>query len=305
MGALAQEQTSLLADRLRRVAAALRMPGFVAGVVENGRLKFVQAEGYADLEANKKMQPDNVFNVASLTKTFTAVMMMQYEEERPLSVDDYLLQYPFLSVGFSSDRLLDANTRLKHVLSHTSEGRPGDNFVYSGSRYNFLYGVFEAMSGNTHHYQAVAQELQKRILDPLKMTSTTGGYPTPAQASARAKLATHYLLDTAHKKATPDAAMAGYSATLFPATNIFTCVNDLAKYASALDANVLIPGTAYERMTSPFVLNDGSRSPYGLGWSTQIVHGMHVHWHYGWGDSYSALIVRVPAKKTTFFCLQT
>jgi CubicO group peptidase (beta-lactamase class C family) len=303
IGAQMRDPAPSLADRLKRVAMALKMPGFVAGVVENGRLNLVQAEGYADLETNRKMQPDAVFNIASLTKTFTAVMMMQYESEKRLSLDDYLLDFPFLSVGFSSDRLVDANTRLKHVLSHTSEGVPGDNFVYSGSRYNFLYGVFEAMSGNTQHYKAVAQELQKRILDPLKMASTTGGYPTPYQAAAHAALATHYLVDAAHKTATPDTAIADYSGILFPATNIFTCLNDLAKYAVALDANVLIPPAAYDRMTAPFVLNDRTHSPYGLGWSTQVVHGMNVHWHYGWGDSYSALMVRVPAKKTTFLLL--
>ena len=147
-GTFAQDETYIgLRSQLKASADALQFPGFVAGVVEDGRLVFVQTEGYADIEAKVLMEPGSIFNVASLTKTFSAVMMMQYQKEKRISVEDYILDYPFLSVGFSSDRLLDANTRLKHVLSHTSEGTPGDNFVYSGSRYNFLYGVFERISG--------------------------------------------------------------------------------------------------------------------------------------------------------------
>ncbi len=128
------EDASPLKNQIKGAADALRFPGFVAGVVRDGRLVDVQAEGFADIDGKLPMQRDNIFNVASLTKTFTAVMMMQFQREKRLNIDDYLLDYPFLSVGFSSDRLLDANTRLKHVLSHTSEGTPGDNFVYSGSR---------------------------------------------------------------------------------------------------------------------------------------------------------------------------
>jgi len=48
-------------------------------------------------------------------------MMMQYVQEKKISLDDYLLDYPFLSVGLNADHLIDANVKLKHVLSHTSE----------------------------------------------------------------------------------------------------------------------------------------------------------------------------------------
>jgi CubicO group peptidase (beta-lactamase class C family) len=292
-----------LKSQIRGAADALRFPGFVAGVVRDGRLVHMQAEGFADIEGKISMQRDNIFNVASLTKTLTAVMMMQFQREKRLNIDDYVLDYPFLSVGFSSDRLPDANTRLKHVLSHTSEGTPGDNFVYSGSRYNFLYGAFESMSGNKQHYQAVSQELSRRILQPLEMQGTAGGYPGEADKARHAKLVTPYLLDSSHKVPVRDEAMAGNSSTLFPATNVFTCLDDLVKYTTALDENVLIPAEYYNLMTTPFVLNGGSRSPYALGWSSQMVSNLKVHWHYGWGDSYSALIVRVPEKKASFVLL--
>jgi CubicO group peptidase (beta-lactamase class C family) len=167
-----EDDAASLQSRTKKAAFDLGLPGFVAGVVRGGRLDMVQAEGFADLVKRTPMRRDHIFYVASLTKTFTSVMMMQYVQEKKISLDDYLLDYPFLSVGLTPNRLLDSNTRLKHFLSHTSEGTPGESFVYSGNRYNFVYGVFEKMSGNTHHYDACAQEFSKRIADPLSLSST-------------------------------------------------------------------------------------------------------------------------------------
>jgi CubicO group peptidase (beta-lactamase class C family) len=47
------------------------------------------------LESRTPMRQDHIFYVASLTKTFTAVMMMQYVQEKKISLDDYVLDYPF------------------------------------------------------------------------------------------------------------------------------------------------------------------------------------------------------------------
>lgn len=291
-----------LRSNLRQSAGLLGLPGFVAGVVRDGKLSLVQAEGFADLESRTPMRQDHIFYLASLTKTFTAVMMMQYVQEKKISLNDYVLDYPFLSVGFTSDRLFDPNVKLKHVISHTSEGKPGDNFVYHGGRYNFVYGVFEKLSGNTHHYQACAQEFRKRVEEPLGLTSTLAGYPTDLKDPRIPRIATPYFLDGGHKTVTRDSGASG-ATTLYPSTGLLSTVDDLSKYMIALDENVLISSESYAHLTTPYTLNDGRRSPYGLGWSTQKIGGHTVHWHYGYGDSYSALLVRLPETKTSFIFL--
>jgi len=284
------------------MALDLGLPGFVAGVVRDGRLDMVQAEGFADLEKRTPMRRDHIFYVASLTKTFTAVMMMQYVQEKKISLDDYLLDYPFLSVGLTPNRLLTPNSRLRHFLSHTSEGTPGDNFVYSGNRYNFVYGVFEEISGNTHHYDACAQEFKKRIAVPLGLNSTLSGYPIDRTDPRIPRIVNTYLLDKTHPKPTIDTG-APSATTHFPSTGLLSTVDDLAKYMTALDQITLLTQESNSAMTQPFTLNDGRKSPYGLGWSTQVIGGEPVHWAYGYGDSYSALLIRVPRKKMSFILL--
>jgi CubicO group peptidase (beta-lactamase class C family) len=297
-----QDGIGSLESRTRKAALDLGLPGFVAGVVRGGKLDTVQTEGFADLEKRTPMSRDHIFYVASLTKTFSAVMMLQYVQERKISLNDYLLDYPFLSVGLTPNRLPDPNTRLKHILSHTSEGIPGDNFVYSGNRYNFVYGVFERISGNTHHYDACAQEFKKRIAQPLGLSSTLSGYPTDRADPRVPRIVNAYKLDKTHPKPTVDRGTTGES-THYPATGLLTTVDDLASYMIALDENALLTAESYSAMTEPFVLNDGRKSPYGLGWSTQVIGGEPVHWHYGYGDSYSALLIRLPRRKRSFILL--
>src|SRR5947209_4500510 len=67
-----------LRSNIRQSANLLGLPGFVAGVVREGKLSLVLTEGFADLESRTPMRQDHIFYLASLTKTFTAVMMMQY-----------------------------------------------------------------------------------------------------------------------------------------------------------------------------------------------------------------------------------
>lgn len=283
-------------------ARALKIPGLVAAVVDDGQVSYLQTEGFADLEKNIPMSREYIFPVASLTKTFAAVTLMQYEQAGKASMEDYILDYPFLPIGLTPDRLQTPNLKIKHVLSHTSEGKPGANYIYNGNRYSFVYGVFEKMSGNTKHYEAFADEVMKNILRPLAMKSTFPGYPTNQNASYPNKIVTTYFWDRAQQQFKADKGLSG-ATTLFPATNLFTNLDDLVAYTTALDRNTILTSDNYKKLTSPFVTNSGRENPYGLGWSTQRIGDKDVHWHYGYGDSYAALIIRIPKDKRTFILL--
>ena len=291
-----------LREAIASYATLLKLPGLAAAVVEDGKVTFVQTEGFADLAKKTPIRRDHIFPVASLTKTFAAVTLMQYEQEGKISMDDYILDYPFLSVGLTPERLQDPNVKIRHVLSHTSEGEPGSNYIYNGNRYSFVYGVFEKMSGNTRHYEAFAEEVRNRIIQPLQMKDTYPGYPTGKNSSALPRIVTAYNWDRERQSFNPDQNRPG-ATTLFPSSNLLSTLDDLAAYSHALDQNTLLNAESYKKLTSPFVTTAGRTNPYGLGWATQPVYGRPVHWHYGYGDSFAALIIRVPQDKLTFILL--
>src|SRR5215831_9963374 len=146
-------------------AQLLRLPGLSLAIVQDGTIVHRLRLGFADVESKRPVTDESIFWLASLTKTFSAVMMMQYQQEGRISLEDPLIQYPFTSVGFFPQRI-DPSVELKHVLSHTSESTPGTAFVYNGGRYNFVYGVFQQMSG-LKFPQAYTHELEMRIIQPL------------------------------------------------------------------------------------------------------------------------------------------
>ncbi len=82
--------------------------------------------------------------IASVTKTMTANLIMQYEQEHIANIDDYVLNYRYIDIGFGWPYNVDANSRIRHFLSQTSEDGLGNSFVYNGSRFNFIYRLFEA-----------------------------------------------------------------------------------------------------------------------------------------------------------------
>ena len=191
--------------------------------------------------------------------------------------------------------------RLKHVLSHTSERVPGDSFVYHGGRYNFVYGVFEKLSG-LKFPQAFTQELHTRILQPLGMESTLAGYPERGDAPAKARIVTPYAFDASTRAFVVNRQDHGVN-TAYPATGLLSSVQDLAVLTTALDGNRLLSRGHYERMTAPFVTNKGRLAPYGVGWFTQRFAGLRLHWAYGLGNSDSSLLLRVPDRRLTLIVL--
>ena len=93
--------------------------GFALGVVRNGSLEFFHTHGLADLASSRPVAEDTVFRVASITKSFTAIAVMQLWEQGLIDIDapanDYLRAY----------QLIPANTSwrpatVRHLLTHTA-----------------------------------------------------------------------------------------------------------------------------------------------------------------------------------------
>ena len=296
----AKPNTQTFDREVTECAELLRLPGFSLAIVQDGKIVHRLVLGFADLQNKRPITDESIFWLASITKTFSAVMMMQYQQEDKISLEDPLIKYPFTSVGFFPQRI-QPSVRLKHVLSQTSESIPGTAFVYHGGRYNFIYGVFEQISG-LKYPQAYTHELETRIIQPLRLEGTLAGYPETNQVSLRARIVTPYSYDSARKEFTVNRGALS-PGTAFPGSGLLSSIKDLAAYTTGLDEARLLTKSAYQKMTSSFICNDGRASGYGLGWFVTDFNGVALHWAYGLGDSDSSLLLRVPSRKLSLIFL--
>jgi hypothetical protein len=219
---------------------------------------------------------------------------MQLVQEGVLSLDDPVSHYGVeLPEG---DRVL-----VRHLMSHTSEGTPGQRFQYNGFRYGQLSQVVQAATG-----RSLQEWVFERILQPLNMENTA---PSPPSACAGLSFAStcervHAALTGLYYLDINLNPVHGVNRDEFNAgAGLMSTVVDLAKFDAALDANSLVTAATKELMWTPTVSNSGQKLPYGLGWFTQSYRGTRLIWHSGFSSCTSALFLKLPEEGLTFIVL--
>ena len=286
------------AESLRR---STRVPGVSGIILRDGRTLWMKGLGYQDVESRVAASPDTLYDIASLTKTFTSTLLLQCVERRTLSLDEPMSRY--------TTAIPEAGATVRHVLTHTSQGSPGAAYRYDGSRFSALTAVVTACHGKPFRL-AVAD-----ILDRSAMTSSVPGHdleqPSAAlaslfdastlarYASALARLATPYQTK-GQSAARAEFPPRGISAS----AGLLSSVTDLARYDAAVDANVFIGADSQALAWTNATSSSTSRAlPHGLGWFIQTINGMRVVWHYGQWSQYSALYIKVPERHLTLILL--
>jgi CubicO group peptidase (beta-lactamase class C family) len=118
----------------------LQIPGIAAAIVKDGEIVWSMGFGYADARDERPATPSTPFHLASLTKPFAAVIVMQLVEQGLVSLDDPVSQY---GVDLEADGII----RVRHLLNHTSEGVPGSSYRYNGNRFGQLDLVIQGAAG--------------------------------------------------------------------------------------------------------------------------------------------------------------
>jgi CubicO group peptidase (beta-lactamase class C family) len=190
--------------------------GCVVLVADKEKILDLETVGYSDLDAKTPMQPNDLFWIASMTKSFTAAALMMMVDEEKLDINDPVEKY---LPEFKGQMVMDENDKghahppqhpitVREIMSHTSaltekpkedhilkddvmeiakaplEWEPGTKFRYNNSGINVGGYLVEVLSGMPY-----GQFIQQRILDPLEMKDTTY-WPTEEQASHLVKSVT-------------------------------------------------------------------------------------------------------------------
>jgi CubicO group peptidase (beta-lactamase class C family) len=285
-------------ESLRR---STHVPGVSGIIVRDGRAVWVKGLGYQDLESRVAATPDTLYDIASLTKTFTSTLLLQCVERRTLSLDEPMSRY--------TTAIAEANATVRHVLTHTSQGSPGAIYRYDGNRFSALTAVVAACQGKPFRL-ALAD-----ILDQSAMISSVPGHDLEQPAAALASLFDASTLaryaSAVGRLATPYQTKGRSAARAeFPPRDInasaglLSSVTDLAKYDAAVDASLFISADSQAiAWTNARSSTTSLELPHGLGWFIQRINGVRVVWHYGQWSQYSALYIKVPERHLTLILL--
>jgi len=112
-------RTARLETLLESLRQDLKIPAFSAAIVKDQKVIWAKGFGYADVENKIPATEHTAYHLASLTKTFASTILMQLVQEGKVKLDDPVSKY---GITLESDGVI----RVRHLLSHTSEGNPGE-----------------------------------------------------------------------------------------------------------------------------------------------------------------------------------
>ncbi len=186
-------------DRLMRdFAERSRVPGIAYGIIIDGKLAHRGTAGFRNLASRAPVDSSSVFRIASMSKSFTALAILQLRDEGKLALDDPAERYVPELATLRYPTTDSPKITIRHLLSH-SEGFPEDNpwgdqqLAIRDDEMNRLMrsGIpFSTAPGTAYEYSnygfailgrivanvsgmPFARYLEQRILAPLGMTVTT------------------------------------------------------------------------------------------------------------------------------------
>jgi CubicO group peptidase (beta-lactamase class C family) len=245
--------------RVARILNQWPTVGLAVGVIRDGRLAFFEGHGLADIASNTPVTEDTIFRIASVTKTFTAIAVMQLVEQGLVDLDapanDHLRAYKLIPA-----KAAFRPATVRHLLTHTAgirellhlsgllrmrdlgetvkagkpvpslaafyrgglrvDAQPGSRFMYTNHGFNTLGQIVEDVSG-----QSLDHYLREHVFEPLGMTDTD----LDRSRLDRSRLATGYELRSHGPEAVGDyevISKGGGSANSTP--------KDMARYLAAL-----------------------------------------------------------------------
>lgn len=257
--------------------SAQQRPGIHVALAKNGTILYAQAYGFSNFDNQQLAQTNTIFEIGSITKQFTAALIMKLQEQGKLQVDDsvntYLPEYGF-SPAITLRMLLNHTSGLQNyttfphypfwsvngasedqVLADVSQSslnfQPGTAYSYSNSNYFLLGAIIEKVTGAT--YEA---NLQQYIFTPLKLTNTYYSLPPASQA------AIGYTGLGAPALVVP-------RSTPFAAGALSSTALDLVAWDNALISGKVISPASFQAMTtSNGFVTGGVSYGFGLGLGT-------------------------------------
>lgn len=300
--------------RLNQIAASYTPHQAFMGTVlvaDGDKVLLDKGYGMADLEWEIPNTPDVKFRLGSLTKQFTATLVLQLQQDGKLNINDpaskYLPDAPKTWEKITLANLLGHTSGIPNFTNlkdfgtwaaspHTSaeelaffedkplEFEPGSKFEYSNSNYEVLGAVIEKVSGKKY-----GDLLRERIFDPLGMNDSgldDDGLILPKRAEGYRPGQNGLMLARSESMSVPWAAGSIYSTT-----------GDLLKWEHGLFGGKILSADSLKLMTTP------GKGNYGLGVVVQEKDGVKVVDHDGGIEGFNTHLAYVPDRRIAVIVL--
>ena len=297
-------------------------------IAENGSPVYYNAFGYRTFTDKVLLEKTDIFELASVSKQFTAMIIMMLQERGKLDYDDKVENY--LDIPYRG-------ITIRHLLTHTSglpdyqqimdkhwdkskvagnkeildylnkyappkRFEPGAKYEYSNTGYVLLASIAEKASGKDF-----IKLCRKWIFKPLKMKSTD--IRSLKQKAATKNFALGHIYVPERKVYVRADSFPSSDYTIWLGNRkgpgrISSTAEDLLKWDQALYTNKLVRQSTLQEAYQPMQLNDSSFTSYGFGWSIrELPGGGKAVFHTGDNPGYSTVIIRYPALNKTIIML--
>lgn len=282
-GLVRSAEPVVAAEELLKQRFPADKPGAAVLIVQNGQPVLMNGYGLADLEKKTPITADTQFDLASVSKQFTAMAAMILAERGKLNYDDPVRKWIPELPEFDSPRPI----KLRDLLGHTSglpdylnllkggddefckltnldvaplfagkklKQPPGTKFDYSNTNYALLPVVVERASGRTF-----SSFLHDHVFQPLGMNNTCVMDKFPYELENRATGYARKMMVGKLEVSKRDGPICGDG-------NVFSTVRDFAKWDAGLAENRLVRSETQKLAWTTGKLDNGKETGYGFGW---------------------------------------
>tara|TARA_R110000868_G_scaffold14075_17_gene65845 strand:+ start:20670 stop:21743 length:1074 start_codon:yes stop_codon:yes gene_type:complete len=294
-------------DSLLQEKYSENTPGGVFLIAQKENIIYKKAFGLSNLELSIPMQTDNVFEIGSITKQFTAVAILILMEKGKLNLNDeitkFIPDYPTNGYRITIHHLLTHTSGIKDFtkikgLNEISKKdltpselinffknepidfAPGDQFKYNNSGYAILGYIIELITK-----QSYSDFVSENIFKKLKMLTS--------------QYASHY--EVIQNRASGYHNKNGYinnrevSFTIpYSSGALMSTVDDMFKWQMAIKKNLLISKEATKKAFTNYTLNNGKPINYGYGWHIKAMHQIVIREHGGAIFGFKSMAVYIP-----------
>lgn len=297
-------------------AQYLEKPGAVGlsiAIARGGRVVLAKGYGVADAEFDVKADADTLFRIGSVTKQFTAALVMRYVEQGKLSLDDdvskYVPEFPLQGKRVTIRQLLNHTSGIPSYtdvgeewqkkwpldLSHEEllalvkdkpfDFEPGTKWAYNNTGYYLLGMVLEKVGGKSYGALITGEIAKPLGLTRTRRDSNVELIKNRAQGYAfeRTPLGSKLVNDQVFGAGQPGAA-----------GMLLSTARDLVTWQMALTSGKVVSSESYTAMRTPTILPDGKDTGYGFGLVVDDLDGHERVQHGGGIFGFNSMLAWYP-----------